>query len=138
MKPFFMRWVVTALSVWLANALGVIHFKSFECLMGASLILGIINAFVRPIVVILSMPFIILTLGLGILVVNALCLMAVSGLLPCFHVDSFGKAFLGAIIISFASWVLSAFIRSEDGRVRVGVITRDEGGIKEAKARVIE
>jgi hypothetical protein len=64
--------------------------------------------------------------------------MAVSGLVPCFHVDSFGHAFLGALIISLVSWVLSAFIRSENGRMSIRVISRDEGGIKRAKGRVIE
>jgi hypothetical protein len=56
---------------------------------------------------------------------------------PCFHVDSFGRAFLGAIIISLTSWFLSAFIRLENGRMRVQVITREDG-MKQAKGRVIE
>ncbi|MGA3169735.1 MAG: phage holin family protein [Chthoniobacteraceae bacterium] len=137
MRPFILRWFVTTLSVWVADLLGVLHFDSTRCLLGAALVLGIINAIVRPVVLLLSLPFIIITMGLGILIVNALLLMAVSGLVPCFHVDSFGRAFLGAIIISFTSWVLSAFIRSEDGRMRVRVISREEG-IKQAKGRVIE
>jgi hypothetical protein len=63
--------------------------------------------------------------------------MAVSGMLPCFHVDSFGDAFLGAVIISFVSWMLSAFIRSENGRMSIRVISREDG-MKQAKGRVIE
>ena len=138
MRPFLLRWLVTTVSVWVAAGLGVLHFGSDRCLIGAALVLGIVNAIVRPIVLLLSLPFIILTLGVGILIVNALLLMAVSGMLPCFHVDSFGDAFLGAIIISLVSWVLSVFIRSENGRMRVRVISRDEGGMKQAKGRVIE
>jgi putative membrane protein len=137
MNPFLVRWIVTTVSVWVAARLGVLHFGSTECLIGTALVLGIINAVVRPIVMLLSLPFIILTLGVGILILNALLLMAVSGLVPCFRVDSFGAAFLGAIIISFVSWLLSAFIRSDNGRMRVRVISRDENGIKQAKGRVI-
>ena len=138
MRPFLVRWIVTTVSVWVAASLGVLQFGSDRCLLGAALLLGIVNAIIRPIVMLLSLPFIILTLGVGILIVNALLLMAVSGLLPCFHVDSFGHAFLGALIISFVSWILSAFIRSDNGRMSVRVISRDEGRIKPAKGRVIE
>jgi putative membrane protein len=137
MRAFFIRWMVTTVSVWVAASLGALNFSSDRCLLGAALVLGIINAVVRPIVLLLSLPFIILTLGIGILIVNALLLMAVSGLVPCFHVDSFGHAVLGALIISFVSWVLSAFIRSDNGRMSVRVITREDG-IKQAKGRVIE
>jgi len=137
MRPFFLRWLVTTVSVWVAASLGVIHFGSDRCLIGTALVLGIVNAFIRPLVLILSLPFIILTLGLGILIVNALLLMAVSGLVTCFHVDSFGHAFLGAIIISMVSWILSAFIRSDDGRMSIRAIRREDG-MKQAKGRVIE
>lgn len=135
MRPFLIRWIVTTASVWVAASLGALHFDSDRCLLGAALLLGIVNAFVRPILLLLSLPFIILTLGIGILVVNALLLMAVSGLVPCFHVDSFGHAFFGALLISIVSWILSAFIRSENGQVRV--ITSQDG-MKQAKGRVIE
>jgi putative membrane protein len=137
MKVFLIRWMVTTVAVWVAATMGFLHFSSDRCLLGAALVLGIVNAIIRPVIMFLSLPFIILTLGLGILIVNALLLMAVSGLVPCFHVDSFGHAFFGAIIISFVSWVLSAFLRSEGGRTRIQVIRRDEG-IKQAKGRVIE
>jgi putative membrane protein len=138
MRAFLIRWMVTTIAVWIASAMGFLHFSSDRCLLCAALVLGIINAIIRPVLMFLSLPFIILTLGVGILIVNALLLMAVSGLVPCFHVDSFGHAFFGAIIISFVSWVLSAFLRSENGRMRVQVIRRDEGGMKQAKGRVIE
>jgi putative membrane protein len=137
MRAFLIRWMVTTISVWAAASLGFLHFNSGRCLLGAALILGIVNAIVRPVVLLLSLPFIILTLGVGILIVNALLLMVVSGVLPCFHVDSFGHAFFGAIIISLVSWFLSAFIRSENGRIGVRVITREDG-MKQAKGRVIE
>jgi putative membrane protein len=68
---------------------------------------------------ILSAPLILLTLGLFILVLNGLLLLLVPGVVAGFHVDSFGTAFWGAIVISFVSWVLSAFFRGSDGRVHV-------------------
>jgi putative membrane protein len=138
MRPFFIRWLVTTAAVWVAAPIAGLHYDHDRCLIAASLILGIINAFVRPLILLLSLPFIILTLGLGILVVNALLLMVVSGLVPCFHVDSFGHAFFGALMISIVSWILSAFIRSDNGRVQVRTISRDDGRIKQAKGRVIE
>lgn len=137
MRPFLIRWLVTTASVYVAAPLAGLRYDSGRCLIGAALVLGIVNAFVRPVVLLLSLPFIVVTLGLGILIVNALLLMVVSGLVPCFHVDTFGHAFFGAILISLVSWVLSAFIRTEDGRMQVRVIRRGEG-LKQAKGRVIE
>jgi len=138
MRPFLVRWLVTTAAVWVAAPLAGLRYDSAADLVGAALILGIVNAFVRPLVLLLSLPFIILTLGVGIFIVNALLLMLVSHLVPGFHVGSFGHAFFGAIIISLVSWILSAFIRSEDGRMRIRVISREEGGIKPVKGRVIE
>ncbi len=65
----------------------------------------------------LTAPLIILTLGIFIFVVNGLMLLLVNDLVHGFHVDSFGSAFLGAILISIVSWILSAFFRGSDGRV---------------------
>jgi putative membrane protein len=137
MRPFFIRWLVTTASVWVAAPLAGIHYDQASSLVAAALILGIINAFVRPVILLLSLPFIILTLGVGIFIVNALLLMGVSHIVPGFHVGSFGHAFVGAILISLVSWILSAFIRSENGGMRVRVITREDG-IKQAKGRVID
>jgi len=137
MRPFLIRWLVTTASVWVAAPLAGLRYDHASCLVGAALILGIINAFVRPVILLLSLPFIILTLGIGILIVNALLLMFVSKLVPCFHVGSFGHAFFGAILISIVSWILSAFLRTDNGRMSVRVITREDG-MKQAKGRVVE
>src|SRR5689334_21306573 len=109
MRAFLIRWLVTTASVWVAAPIAGLHYDHTSCLVGAALILGIINAVIRPVILLLSLPFIILTLGVGILVVNALLLMVVSGLVPCFHVGSFWHAFFGALLISIVSWILSAF-----------------------------
>lgn len=138
MKPFVIRWLITTLAVVVAAPLSGIHYDSAGCLFGASLLLGIINAFVRPVVLLLSLPLIVLTLGLGILVINGLMLWFVSGLMPCFKVGSFGSAFFGALLISLVSWILSAFFRTSDGRVHVITHHRQVNGMKRVKGRVIE
>ena len=94
-----------------------IRYDSAASLIGAALLLGILNAFLRPILLLLSAPLIILTLGLFIFVVNGLMLLLVNDLVHGFHVDGFGSAFWGAILISLVSWMLSAFFRGSDGRV---------------------
>ncbi|PYK25452.1 MAG: hypothetical protein DME59_10490 [Verrucomicrobia bacterium] len=95
------------------------RYDTVAALIGASLLLGILNAFVRPFLLILSAPVILITLGLFILVLNGLLLLLVPSVVVGFHVDSFWSAFWGAIVISLVSWILSAFFRGSDGRVHV-------------------
>src|SRR5438552_17979098 len=94
-----------------------IRYDTVAALIGASLLLGILNAFVRPFLLILSAPVILLTLGLLILVLNGLLLLLVPSVVAGFHVDSFWSAFWGASVISFVSWGLTAFLRGSLGRV---------------------
>src|SRR5437016_3071719 len=120
MRHFVFRWAITTVAVMVASS--VIHgirYDSTASLIGAALLLGILNAFLRPVLLILSAPLILLTLGFFILVLNGLMLLLVPSIVSGFHVDSFGSAFWGAIIISVISWILSAFFRGSDGRVHV-------------------
>ncbi|HEX3816664.1 MAG TPA: phage holin family protein [Chthoniobacterales bacterium] len=118
MRHFLFRWAITTIAVMVAAALITgIRYDSFGALLGAALLLGILNAFLRPILLLLMAPLIIVTLGLFIFVVNALMLYLVNDLVHGFHVDNFGSAFWGAILISIVSWMLSAFFRGSDGRV---------------------
>ncbi len=75
--------------------------------LGAAILLGIVNTVIRPIFILLTLPLTILTLGLFLLVINALLLWMVSGLVGGFQVNGFGGAFFGSLLISFISWVLS-------------------------------
>ncbi|MEI6033921.1 MAG: phage holin family protein [Verrucomicrobiae bacterium] len=137
MVAFLIRWAVTTVAVFAAVKLVPgIRCAPGGALLGASLLLGIINAFVRPILLLLSLPFIIVTMGLFIFVVNALLLMLVSALLPAeaFHVDGFWSAFFGAIIIGIVSWILSSFFRTSDGKIHA--ITHHPA-IKKANARTL-
>jgi putative membrane protein len=135
MKPFLTRWIVTTLAVFVAAQIVGIRYDSVGCLIGASLILGIVNAFVRPILLLLSFPLILVTLGFFILIVNALMLYLVSGIVPCFHVDSFLSALFGSILIALVSWLLSAFFKGSDGRVHV---LTHHSQIKPVRGKVID
>ena len=76
----------------------------------AGVFLGLVNALVRPILLLLTFPLTLITLGLFIFVVNALCLEITAYFVPGFKIDSFGAAFLGALLISVVSWILSALL----------------------------
>lgn len=117
MKPFLLRWMVTTAAVAVAVPLAGMRVSGLSALLVTSLLLGIVNAFVRPILLLLSLPLVLFSMGLFILVINALMLWFVGGLVPGFQVPGFGSAFFGALIISIVSWLLSAFFRGSDGRV---------------------
>jgi putative membrane protein len=135
MRHFVFRWAVTTIAVMVASSiLSGIRYDSVASLLGAALLLGILNAFVRPVLLILSAPLILLTLGFFILVVNGLMLLVVPSIIGGFHVDGFGSAFWGAIVIGLVSWLLSAFFRGSDGRVHV---LTHHTQIKRVQGRVI-
>jgi putative membrane protein len=90
-------------------------------LIFAALWLGIINAVIRPIALVLTFPFTLITLGLFILVVNAAMFALVAALLDGFRLSGFGAALMGAIVVSITSWLASAFIGPR-GRYEVMVI----------------
>jgi len=112
-----------------------IRYDTVPALIGAALLLGILNAFVRPVLLLLSAPLILLTLGFFILILNGLMLYLVPSIVIGFHVDSFGSAFWGAIVISIVSWLLSAFFRGSDGQVHV---LTHHTQIRRVRGRVIE
>jgi putative membrane protein len=103
---FLGTWVINTLAVAVAVAIlrGHITYESWQYLLIASLLLGLLNAFVRPILLLLMLPLLIFTLGLFTLVINAVLLYFVGALMrPHFQVDSFLYAFLGAVIIAVVS-----------------------------------
>ena len=136
MTAFVIRWLVTTVAVLIAaHLIPGISYEGWGTLLGASLLLGIINAFVRPFLLLLSLPWIIITMGLFIFVINALLLMLVSKIIPAFQVSGFWSAFFGAIVISFVSWLLSSFFRGSDGKIHAITHHTD---MKRANARVIK
>lgn len=134
MKPFLIRWFCTTIAVAVAVALTGLRADGWPALLTMALLLGMLNAFVRPLLMLLSLPFIVVTLGFFILILNALVLWFAGSLVPGFHVDGFWNAFFGSIIVSFVSWVLSAFFKGSDGQYHV-VTSREE--MKQVQGRVI-
>jgi putative membrane protein len=115
---FLLRVLINAAALWVAASLiPGITLRDLTATLLAALVLGVINAIVRPILIFLTLPITLLTLGLFIFVLNAFCLWLTSRLVPGFVVEGFGAAFLGALVISAVSWVLTAFV-SDTGRWR--------------------
>ena len=106
MEGFLIRAVVVGIGLWLASKIvSGVMFNSTETLIAAALLLGIVNAFVRPVIVILTLPVTLLTLGLFLLVINALMILLVAWFLPGFMVAGFWSAVGAAIIVSLTGWV---------------------------------
>ena len=125
MPGLILRMLITALGIWLATYLvpGV-SASSTAALIWAAIALGLINAFVRPVLVLLTMPFTILTLGLFLLLLNAAMLNLAGWFVDGFEVVGFWDSVFGAIVISLVSALCSQFIGPK-GRYEVLVIRRD-------------
>ena len=136
MRHFVFRWAITTVAVMVTPAfISGIRYDTTGALFGAALLLGVLNAFVRPVLLILTVPLILLTLGFFILIINALMLYWVPSMVIGFHVDHFGSAFWGALLISIISWLLSAFFRGSDGRVHV---LTHHTQIRQVRGRVVD
>ena len=122
MLGFLIRLLIGALGLWLASELvpGIAVHGAWT-LLGAALLLGIVNAVVRPLLVILTLPITVLTLGLFLLVINAATLGLVAWMLDNFTITGFWPALLGAIVVSVTGWLASYFIGPR-GRVEVIVV----------------
>lgn len=119
MAGFILRGLIAALGLWAATEmLGGITIDSAMTLVLAGLLLGVVNAIVRPFALLVSLPALLLTLGVFLLVVNAAMLGLVALMLPGFRIDGFWTAVGAALIVSIVSWVGSWFIGSR-GRVEV-------------------
>ena len=115
---FLLRVLINAAALWVAASLiPGITLRDLRYTLLAALVLGLINAIVRPVLIFLTLPITLMTLGLFIFVLNAFCLWLTSRLVPGFEVHGFGAAFLGALVISAVSWMLTAFL-SDTGRLR--------------------
>ena len=103
---FLLRATIAAFGLWVATqVVPGIRIDGAVTLAGAALLLGIVNAVVRPVLVVLTLPITILTLGLFLLVVNAATFGLVALALRGFHVSGFFPALLGSLLVSFTGWV---------------------------------
>ncbi|BCS34097.1 hypothetical protein TBR22_A33260 [Luteitalea sp. TBR-22] len=106
---FLLHWAIVAAALWLAAYLvpGV-RVSSVSALLVAAFVLGLVNALVRPVLTILTLPITIITLGLFYLVVNGAAFALAAALVPGFDLAGFGSAVMGALLVSIVSWVLGA------------------------------
>jgi putative membrane protein len=111
MRAFLLRLLIVALGLWLATLIvpGV-SADGVVSLLAAALILGVLNAVVRPLLVILTLPITLVTLGLFLLVINAALLGLVAWLFSGFHVHGVLAALFGSIVVSLTSWIGNRFI----------------------------
>ena len=111
MMGFLLRAVIAAIGLWLATQwVAGVHVDSVPTLIGAGLLLGVVNAIIRPIAFILTLPITLLTLGLFLFVLNAAMVWLVGAILPGFHSPWFMPAFLTSIIVWLTGWVGSWLI----------------------------
>lgn len=104
-------WVLNALALLaVAYLLPNIHVASFASALVASLIIGLVNILIRPVLIVLTLPITVLTLGLFILVINGLLFYFVGQSLQGFHVDTLAAGVLGALLYSVFSWLLTALL----------------------------
>ena len=118
--PFLLHWGITALSLWVASLIFKgLKFDTVSSLVIAALLLGLANAIVRPLLVILTFPLTLITFGLFILVINALMILLVAWLVKGFKVSSFWTAFFASIFISLLSVAMGALVSEGDPATQI-------------------
>lgn len=111
LTPFLLAWATTALSLWVAShVFSGLKFESTSALLVSALLLGLANAIVKPLLIVLTLPLTLLTFGLFVLVLNALMMLLVAALVKGFRVSSFWTAFFASIFISLLSIVLGTLV----------------------------
>jgi len=110
MKGFFYRLLITAFGLWAATIVPGVEIIGWRALLVSALLLGIVNAVIRPVILILTLPLTVLTLGLFIFVVNGISLAIVAWLVPGFQLAGLLSATLGAVVVGLTSWFASAFV----------------------------
>jgi putative membrane protein len=111
---FFLRWGSTSLSLWVTSyILNGIRFTSLSSLAVSALLLGGANALVKPLLIALTLPLTVLTLGLFLLVINAIILLLVSALVQGFYLSGFWTAVFASIVISLVNLVISVLLGQE-------------------------
>ena len=111
MMAFLAHWGVTSLSLWIASLMFQgISFSSKKSLFISALLLGLVNAIVKPVIIILTIPLTLITFGFFLLVINALMMMLVSALVPGFRVSGFWTAFFASIVVTVVSLFIGTMV----------------------------
>ena len=128
MSGLLIRWLISAVSLLIVSYLVPgIEVQGFFYAFLAAVFLGVLNAVVRPIIIILTLPLTIFTLGLFLFVVNGIMLMLVSAVIKGFSVNGFWPALGGALVLSIINWFSSSYINSR-GRIESIEMRRDTDG----------
>lgn len=113
LMPFLVQWAITALSLWVASLIfRGLKFDSTSALVVSALLLGLANALVKPLLIVLTLPLTLLTFGLFLLVINALMVLLVSALVRGFKVSGFWTAFFASIFVSILSIAVGSLVDS--------------------------
>jgi putative membrane protein len=124
MPGFVVRMLITALGLWVASAIVPgMEIRGIGTLLGSAVLLGVVNAVVRPLIVLLTLPITILTLGVFLLVINAAMLGLVASLFVGFAIHGFWAAVFGSVIVSLVSWFASSCIGPR-GRFEIMIVRR--------------
>ena len=127
-KSIFKSWLLVALGVLIASHMFAgIRYTDTSALIVAVLLLSLCNVFLKPLLMIFALPFIILTFGIGIWMINALLFMLVGNLVVGFSVDSFGDALAGALVVSLTGLMANLFFGRSKVQVRKSRSTRNVG-----------
>jgi putative membrane protein len=125
--PFLLHWAITAASLWVASRLFKgLKFESAGALIISALLLGLANALVKPLLIVLTLPLTLVTFGLFILVINALMILLVAWIVKGFKVSGFWTAFFAAIFISLLSVLMGALVSGDDPRNEIRIPQRGE------------
>ena len=109
MRGFISRVLITSLGLWLADVmLSRMSFDDVPSMILSALLLGIVNALVRPFIVILTLPSTLLSLGIFLLIINGAMVMLVARLMPAFHLEGLGTAVMASIVVGLTSWIANA------------------------------
>ena len=126
MPGLFARILITAFGLWVADvALDGVWFDGAAPLFVAALLLGLANAFIRPIVIFLTFPLTLVTLGLFLFVVNGAMLLLVDRVMDSMHVESLGTAIVASVIVGITGWLANGFVGNR-GKVEVWRVEKKE------------
>ncbi len=139
MRTFFLRWLITTIAVLVAaHLVPGIHYEDLGSLFVASLVLGLVNAVLKPILMLLSLPLLLFTFGLFTLVINSALFLLVGELVQGFHVAGWGSAFWGSLVVSLVTILLKSFQFSQRNPAVSVTIKQSASSRKETKEKVID
>lgn len=111
MKRFLFSWGINIISFFIVSRLVKgFHFQSFTSILLTSIVFGVVNAIFRPILILLSLPFMLVTFGIFLFVINAVLLEIVAFVVPGFSISSFFTAIIGSLILTIVSFLISVIV----------------------------